>query len=285
MNRPSEFRVAGVIGWPVHQSLSPRLHGFWLREFGVAGAYVPLAVPVTDFSTALAGLRASGFSGVNITLPHKQAAFALAHRSDGAARAAGAANLLVFRDGEISAQNTDIAGLRASLVEDNGPDAFKGKRVVIVGAGGAARAAVLACDALNPAEIHVLNRTARRAEALVHSVSGFAATQVKSGGLEAWIDVAPEAALFVQATSAGMNGAPALGLDLGFLPRDAAVCDLVYRPLETPMLAEARNLGLRRVDGLGMLMHQAAPAFEALYGVRPQVTAVLRADLEQALRE
>ena len=270
------MRVAGIIGWPARQSLSPRLHGFWLREHGINGAYVSLPVQAIELSIALFGLRAAGFAGVNVTLPHKQAAFALAHRCNDGARAAGAANLLVFEGEELEARNTDVAGLQASLVEQCGPDAFKSGRVVIVGAGGAARAAVLACDALKPAEIYLLNRTPHRAATLVHSLSTITLASLGAGGLDAWPDLALTTALLVHTTSAGMGGAAALDLDLRFLPRDATVCDLVYRPLETPLLAEASDLGLRCIDGLGMLMHQAVPSFEAFYGVRPQVTAALR---------
>jgi len=278
-------RVAGIVGWPARHSLSPRLHGFWLREHRVDGAYIPLPVRVTDFSAALAGFRAAGLAGVNVTIPHKHAAYAIAQRCDEASRIAGAANLLLFREDEIEARNTDIAGLQASLVAECGPDAFRGIRVVVLGAGGAARAAVLACDALKPAEIFVLNRTERRAATVVHNLDGFVSAKSASGGLEMWDEVGPTTSLVIHATSAGMDGTAPLALDLCLLPADALVCDLVYRPLETPLLAQARHLGLRRIDGLGMLMHQAVPAFEAFYGIRPGVTEGLRAELEQALRE
>jgi shikimate dehydrogenase len=269
----------------VSHSLSPRLHGFWLREHGIDGAYVVLPVQTTAFSAALLGLRATGFAGVNVTVPHKQAAFAIAHRCDDDARTAGAANLLLFKGKEIEARNTDIAGLQASLVAECGLDAVRVKQVVVLGAGGAARAAVLACDALKAAEIHILNRTERRAGALVRDLSGFTSAKLGAAGLDAWDDIAPAAALVIQATSAGMSGMSGHELDFRLLPRDAAVCELVYRPLETALLAQARGLGLRCIDGLGMLIHQGVPAFEALYGIRPRVTAALRADLEQALRE
>lgn len=278
-------RVAGIVGWPARQSLSPRLHSIWLREHHIAGAYVPLPVQTTDFSAALRGLRAAGFAGVNVTVPHKQAAFAIAHHCDDAARAAGAANLLLFREEQIEARNTDVAGLQASLVAECGPDGVRAKRAVVLGAGGAARAAVLACDALKAAEIFVLNRTHRRAETLAHDLAAFTSAKLIAGSPEAWPDVASTAALVIHATSAGMGGASPLELDLRLLPPEAITCDLIYRPLETPLLAQARQLGLRRIDGLGMLIHQAVPAFEAFYGVRPGVTAALRAELEQALRE
>jgi shikimate dehydrogenase len=276
-------RVAGIIGWPARQSLSPRLHGFWLREHHINGAYVPLPVQTTNFSAALRGLRAAGLAGVNVTVPHKEAAFAIAQDCNDAARAAGAANLLVFRDERIEAKNTDIAGLQASLVAECGPDGIRAKRVVVLGAGGAARAAVLACDALKAAEIFVINRTQRRAVTLVQSLSVFCSAALHAVGLEIWSGVAPETGLVIHATRAGMDGALSLALDLKPLPPEVVICDLVYRPLETPLLAQARELGLRRIDGLGMLMYQAVPSFEAFYGVRPVVTAALRAELELAL--
>jgi shikimate dehydrogenase len=279
------MRVAGVIGWPVSQSLSPWLHRFWLREHGIDGAYVSLAVQTTDFSEALLGLRAAGFAGVNVTLPHKQAAVAIAHRCDDAARTAGAANLLLFQGREIEVRNTDIAGLQANLVAECGPDGVRAKRVVVLGAGGAARGTVLACNALGAAEIYVLNRTVRRAGTLVHDLSASTVAKLGAAGLDAWSDLAPATALVIHATSAGMSGTPPLELNFRLLPRDATICDLVYRPLETPQLAQARELGLRCIDGLGMLMYQAVPAFEAFYGFRPRVTAALRADLEQALHK
>ncbi|HEY3637738.1 MAG TPA: shikimate dehydrogenase [Rhizomicrobium sp.] len=276
-------RLAGVIGWPARQSLSPRLHGYWLREYGIDGSYVSLAIPEIDFSRALLGIRLAGFAGANITIPHKQAAFAIAHESDAVARAAGAANLLVFRNDRIEARNTDVAGLEASLVEELGLDGLDGKSVVILGAGGAARAAVLACDRLKSRKISVLNRTGQRANGLVHNLSGFVAASIHSHGFEDWARIAPETTLVVHATSAGMDGSASLDLDLTFLPANAFICDLVYRPLETALLWRARQLGLRGIDGLGMLMHQAVPSFEAFYGLRPQVTSALRIELEKAL--
>jgi shikimate dehydrogenase len=278
-------KIAGIVGWPARQSLSPRLHGFWLREHHIAGAYVPLPVQTTDFSAVLRGLCAAGFVGVNVTVPHKQAAFAIANHCDDAARAAGAANLLLFREQRMEARNTDIAGLQASLVAHCGPDGLRTKHVVILGAGGAARAAVLACDALKVVEIFVLNRAPHRAATLVHDLAAFTSATLRAGSLETWPEVAPTAALVIHATSAGMGGTSPLELDLQLLPPEAIICDLIYRPLETPLLAQARQLGLRRIDGLGILMHQAVPAFEAFYGLRPAVTAALRAELEQALRE
>lgn len=259
------MKLAGVIGWPVAQSLSPRLHAYWLAEHGIDGAYVRLPIRPEDFSTALRGLRRSGFNGVSVTIPHKEAAFAIAHSVDANAAEAGAVNQLVFRDdGSIHGLNTDVPGLAASLRSID----IKGKPVVLLGAGGAARAAVLALRSLGAREIRILNRSTAR---------------LGAKPLSDWPEAARDAALVVHATSAGMKESPSLGLDLGVLPADAVVCDIVYNPLETELLKQARARGLKTIDGLGMLMHQAVPAFEAFFGVRPAVTPDLRRALEEAL--
>lgn len=261
------MRVAGVIGWPVAHSLSPRLHDYWLKEHGIDGAYVKLPVRPEDFASVLRGLRQAGFRGVSVTVPHKEAAFALAHRVDARAAEAGAVNQLVFHDdGSMEGLNTDVPGLAASLC-DAGVD-VTGKPVVLLGAGGASRAALVALRAMGAAEIRLLNRTEGRAGAR---------------SLAHWAEAARDVALVVNATSAGMKGAPSLALDLAQLPKDAAVCDIVYNPLETEFLRRARAQGLKTVDGLGMLMHQAVPAFEAFFGVAPKVTPGLRRTLEEAL--
>ncbi len=276
-------RIAGIIGWPVGHSLSPSLHAFWLREHGVDGAYVPLAVARETFTTALDGLRAARFVGVNVTNPHKVAAFALADTVDDAARMAGAANLLMFRDGMIEARNTDIEGLAASLSEALGADAMRGQTVVILGAGGATRGAVVALDRLGAKEIRVVARNVVPAETLVAQLHAAMTGRLVSAPWTDWPQAAQGAALLVNATSGGLAGATTLDLPLTPLPADAAVCDIVYNPLETPLLKDARARGHRTIDGLGMLMHQAVPAFAAFYGVTPRVTSALRAELERAL--
>jgi shikimate dehydrogenase len=277
-------RVAGIVGWPVTHSLSPLLHGYWLAELGIDGVMVPLAVRASDFSTAIEGLRAAGFRGVNVTVPHKQAAFAIAHDCDAAARAAGAANLLIFgEDARISARNTDADGLAASLREKIG--VLNGKTAVLVGTGGAARGAVLALDMLGAGTIHILGRDGARATALADALGTGVRAALKPAELAAWPQAAPGAALLVNATSAGMTGHAPLAQDLAPLPGTAAVCDIVYNPLQTPLLREAKARGHVTVDGLGMLMHQAVPSFEAFFGVRPRVSDDLRAMLTGVLRE
>jgi shikimate dehydrogenase len=284
MNISGRAKIAGVVGWPVSHSLSPRLHGFWLREYGVDGAYVPLAVAPELFATALGGLRAAGFAGVNVTNPHKVAAFAIADRVDDTARMAGAANLLVFRDGKVEARNTDVEGLAACLAEELGVNALRGRSVAILGAGGAARGAVLALDRLGANEIRIFARNVARADALIAQLREGVTAKLGSTAWSDWPLLAKNSALLVNATSGGLAGAAALDLSLDPLPAAATVCDIVYNPLETPLLKEARARGHQTIDGLGMLMHQAVPAFAAFFGATPCVTPDLRAELEKALR-
>jgi shikimate dehydrogenase len=286
MSLTGAAKIAGVIGWPVGHALSPLLHGYWLAENGIDGAMVPLAARPEDFAAVLRGVRLAGFRGVNVTVPHKEAAFALADISDAAATAAGAANLLLFRqDGKVEARNTDEAGFTASLAEGMGGESLKGKKIVLLGAGGAARALVRALAAMGAKQIVILNRNAARAEALAATLGPGVKAKLSGGGLEQWTDAAQDAALLVNAGSAGMKGVPPLELALALapLPVSAFVCDIVYNPLETDLLARARARGHRTVDGLGMLMHQGVPSFREFFGVEPKVTHGLRRALEAAL--
>lgn len=274
---------AGVAGWPVAHSLSPRLHNHWLKAHGVDGAYMPLAVPREYLADALKGLRLAGFRGVNLTIPHKEAAFALAGKLDDAARTAGAVNLLIFgEDGTLEGRNTDAQGLAESLRAAN--VILSNAPAILLGAGGAARAAVLALDKIGAGEIRILNRHPDRATALASALAPFVRAKLKPVAWCDWAGAAPDAGIVVNATSAGMKGQPALELSLDPLAADAAVCDLIYNPLETDLLARAKAKGHRTVDGLGMLMYQAAPSFAAFYGVTPKVTSELRAELERALK-
>jgi len=274
-------KLAGIIGWPVAHSLSPVLHGHWLAEYDIDGAMVPLAARVEDFTAVIDGARRAGFKGVNVTVPHKEAAFATAHTVDAPAKAAGAANLLVFHDGKIEGRNTDALGLAESLRESIGT--LDGKNVVLLGAGGAARGAILSLEMLGAGKIHLLNRDAHRAKTLADSLSKQVRAPVEPGALSDWARMAGDAALVVNSTSAGMGSIPPLDLDLSALPKSAAVCDIVYNPLETRLLNDAAARGHKVIDGLGMLMHQAAPSFEAFFGVKPKVTPELRAALVKVL--
>jgi shikimate dehydrogenase len=275
-------KIAGVIGWPIAHSVSPTLHGYWLRENGVNGALVPLAVARENFARVIRALQMAGFRGVNITLPHKEAAFAIADDSDAAAKAAGAANLLIFHDkGHIEARNTDMVGLRESIREKLSD--LKGRTVVLLGAGGAARGAILALNELGAGRVHILNRHPDKAAILAKALKPMVAGTLDAGDLKDWPNLAGSADLLVNTTSAGMKGHPALVLDLASLKRSAAVLDIVYNPLETALLKDAKARGHVAIDGLGMLMHQGVPSFEAFFGIRPKVTDGLRQHLEQSL--
>ncbi len=264
----AQARVAGIAGWPVRHSRSPRIHGHWLARYGLDGAYIPLPIAPEAFVPAMRGLLAAGFAGANVTVPHKQAAFALADRLDHTARRAGAVNTLVFRHGHIEGSNTDVFGFLAGLA-DAGADPAAGP-ALILGAGGAARAASVALlDQGVP--VTVTNRTEARATALAAELPGLRVLDWARRS-EALADTA----LLVNATTLGMGGHGDPGLDFSRAARDLAVADLVYVPLETTLLAAARAHGLRCIDGLGMLLHQARPGFHAWFGVDPEVDAALR---------
>ncbi|HEX2760203.1 MAG TPA: shikimate dehydrogenase [Rhizomicrobium sp.] len=275
-------RKAGIVGWPVAHSLSPVLHGYWLEKYGIDGAFERVPAEPGQFEAVIADLRAKGFTGVNVTVPHKEAAFALADKVDAAAKAAGAANLLVLGPAVIEGRNTDSYGLAQSLRESVGT--LAGKDAILLGAGGAARGAVLALEALGATSIHILNRDAVRAQTLASALASYVNARLVPGALADWSKVAPGAALAVNSTSAGMGSIPPLDLDLSALAGSAVVCDIVYVPLQTKLLKHAAGRGLKTVDGLGMLMHQAVPSFEAFFGTRPEVDAGLRARLESELR-
>ncbi len=276
------MKRAGIIGWPVAHSLSPVLHGYWLKELGIVGEMVRLPATPETFAAEIARVRAEGFAGVNVTVPHKEAAFALADSNDDAAQLVGASNLLVFGEDGVHGHNTDFYGLMESLRENIGP--LTGKTAILLGAGGAARGAVLAMNILGAETVHILNRDPGRAQALATMLAAqMPETEWLAGPLSDWNDVAFDAALVVNSTSAGMGSNPPLGLDLALLLPDTAVCDIVYNPLETRLLKDAKTRGLLTIDGLGMLMHQAVPSFEAFFGVRPEVTDGLRAALVDAL--
>ena len=277
------MKRAGVIGWPVAHSLSPVLHGYWLNAHGIAGTYEKIPATPEDFAATIARLRAEGYAGVNVTVPHKEAAFALADRNDDVAMSAGATNLLAFQSGSVRGRNTDAYGLMASLKENIGT--LDGRSAVLLGAGGAARGAIIALRQLGAGTIYLLARDTRRAVDLATQVvppPGPAAV-IDVRPVTAFAQIAGNAALVVNATSAGMGSNPPLTLDLAALPKDAAVCDMVYHPLETALLKDAKALGLVTIDGLGMLMHQAVPSFEAFFGARPDVTPGLRETLEKEL--
>lgn len=262
-------RLAGVIGWPVAHSRSPRLHGWWIARHGLDAAYVPLAVRPGAFPVAVQGLRASGFRGANVTIPHKEAAFAACDRVTERARRAGAVNTLVFGDDGVEGDNTDGWGFVENL-RQHGVDPAAGP-ALLLGAGGAARAiAATLLDAGIP--VAVANRTRARAEALAAALPGLAVVD-----WERCSAALADQALLVNTTSLGMKGQGALEIDLAAAPASLRVADIVYVPLETPLLAAATARGLRAVDGLGMLLHQARAGFRAWFDVDPVVDEALRA--------
>ncbi|MDX2224032.1 MAG: shikimate dehydrogenase [Rhodospirillaceae bacterium] len=271
-------RLAGVIGWPVGHSKSPALHSYWIAKHGLDAAYVPLAVRPERLKDALTGLVALGFAGANLTIPHKQAALALLDDITPTAARIGAVNtLFIDANGRITGTNTDAFGFLANL--KHAVTGFDGAgAAVVIGAGGAARAACVALIDAGCASISVINRTAARAEALAADLGGPVRVVPWAGRAAAL----GNAALLVNTTSLGMTGQPPLDLDLKALPAGAVVNDLVYSPLETPLLAAARRSGNPVVDGLGMLLYQAQAGFAGWFGVTPEVTADLRAHVMNA---
>jgi shikimate dehydrogenase len=265
-------RLAGVMGWPVKHSRSPRLHGYWIEKYGVDGAYVPLAVAPENLAATIKALPLLGFAGVNLTVPHKEAALELVDHVDPTARRIGAINTIVVRaDGSLEGSNTDAFGFIEHLRAD-APQWSAAKPAVVLGAGGAARAVVAALLDAGVPRVRLVNRTAERAERLASEFDG----PISVHGWGDWRAALPESGLLVNTTTLGMTGQPPLDIDLTNLPSDAVVNDIVYVPLETSLLAAASRRGNRIVDGLGMLLHQARPGFRAWFGVDPEVTPALR---------
>lgn len=274
------MKRACVIGWPIEHSRSPLIHTYWLQRYAIEGSYEKLAVKPEAAAGFLTSLAQHGFVGCNVTVPHKETAFAVADEREASAEAVGAANTAWLSGGRLHVANTDTCGFMTNLTCSapgwQGSDA----PVLILGAGGAARAIVYGFLEAGVGEVRVCNRTRERAEALVRRFGA---------RVTAWDwaqrDVAAhDAGVLVNSTTIGMKGEGTLGLDLARLHPDCVVCDLVYVPLETELLAAARAHGLAAVDGVGMLLHQAVPGFERWFGVRPEVTDELRrivvADIE-----
>jgi shikimate dehydrogenase len=267
-------RLAGIMGWPVAHSLSPRLHGHWLLRYGIDGAYVPLPVPPERLKHALSALPALGFAGVNLTIPHKGAAVSLVDRLSPRAKRIGAVNTVVVEaDGMLSGDNTDGFGFIAALSKSQAGWRAEASPAVVLGAGGAARALVVALLDAGVPEVRLINRTPERARLLADELGG----SVHAVDWAARAAALDGAALLVNATSLGMRGQPPLVLTLDALPPSALVTDVVYTPLTTPLLALAQARGNPVVDGLGMLLHQARPGFRAWFGVDPEVDDDLRA--------
>jgi len=277
MTHTDRFLLAGVMGDPVMHSRSPKLHNYWLAKYGLTGAYMPLAIAREHLRAALRALPALGFSGCNLTIPHKEAALKIVDMVDPLARRIGAVNcVVVATDGSLEGQNHDAFGYIESVREaqpgwraDTGP-------IVVIGAGGGARAVLVGLIDQGAREIRLVNRTMARAEALANELSD----SITALSWEERERALEDAAMLINATNQGMVGEPPLDLAIDRLPVSALVSDIVYIPRETALIAAARTRGNPMVNGLGMLLHQARPAFQAWFGIMPEVTPELRAMIE-----
>ena len=272
-------KVACVLGWPVGHSRSPALHGTWLARHGIDGAYVPLAIRPEHFAAAFRALPMLGIVGGNVTIPHKEAALAACDRVGDSARRIGAVNTFVVApDGTIEGRNTDGFGFLENL-RTTQPDWQPGTGpAMVLGAGGAARAVIVALLEAGVPRVRLANRSAERARRLAGDLDAVGVGPIEVHAWDARGGALADCTLLVNATSLGMTGQPALDIDLAALPPAAVVADLVYVPLHTDLLVAARARGHRCVEGLGMLIHQARPGFEAWFGIRPEASADL-ADL------
>lgn len=278
-NQP--YRLAGIMGWPVAHSRSPVIHNHWIAQHGLRGAYVLLPVQPDQLATALRALPVLGFTGCNLTIPHKVAALGIVDRVDSLAQRIGAINtIIVEKDQSLSGMNTDGFGYIQSLLDAQPEWRADAGPITIVGAGGAARAVIVALIEHGAREIRLTNRSATKAQEMaqelgpdvVHAVSWQDRHDALSG-----------TALLVNTTNQGMHGEAALDLKLDPLPTTALVSDIIYVPIETPLLVAAKARGNTTVNGLGMLLHQARPAFAAWFGVLPEVTPVLRLQIQSTL--
>jgi len=266
-------RHACIVGWPVAHSRSPIIHGYWLKKYAIAGSYTRRAVPPGEEVAFFGRLREEGLVGCNVTIPHKGAALAAAHASTEGARAVGVANTLWLEGDRLWADNTDGAGFLQHLRATVPTFAPGTSAVAVLGAGGGARGVIHGLLQAGGREVRLFNRTRDRADAVArHFARG-----VKAYDWQERADRSRDVGLLINATSLGMQGAPALEMPLAQLDARCIVADLVYVPLETPLLAAARERGLAAVDGLGMLLHQAVPGFKRWFGVTPEVTDELRA--------
>ncbi|MFT6669072.1 MAG: shikimate dehydrogenase [Afipia broomeae] len=269
--------AACLIGWPAAHSRSPLIHKYWLTSFGIDGDYRIEAVEPAAFADFIGHLAARGYKGANVTIPHKEQALALS-APDARARAVGAANTLYFNGGELHSTNTDVEGFIGNL-DASAPGWDRTEDVLVLGAGGSARAVIFGLIERGIRRVHLANRTASRTQVLADQFGA----QVQPLAWNAVGDVLPRVGLLVNTTSLGMKGQPPLDVNVGALPASATVADLVYVPLETDLLKAAKARGLQTADGLGMLLHQAVRGFELWFGSRPTVTPELRALVEADL--
>lgn len=266
------IKKAAVIGWPIEHSKSPLIHGYWIDQFGFSGSYERVALHPDEFEVGIHDLVNSGYQGCNVTIPHKEAALAMADSISEAAKAIGAANTLVFKAGKIHADNTDGVGFISNL-KQNAPDwDASSDPALVLGAGGAARAIIYALLQEGTPKVFVANRTSAKAEILAE----FFGENVIAIAMEEIPSVLKQTNTLVNTTSLGMVGQPSLEIDISAMPITGLVTDIVYNPLKTELLEQADALGIKTVDGLGMLLHQAVPGFEAWFGLRPKVDDTLR---------
>ncbi|MBT5648300.1 MAG: shikimate dehydrogenase [Rhodospirillaceae bacterium] len=271
--------VAGIAGWPVKHSRSPRIHNYWLQQYGIDGVYVPFALAPETAIEAIRMLPALGIRGMNVTVPNKEKAYKAMDEVDRWAERLKAVNTIVVRDGVLHGANTDAFGFLESLREAQPDWQADAGPVVILGAGGASRAIVAGLLDAGAPEIRIANRTPERSDAIRDEFGSL----VRPVPWERRADALGDATLLVNTTSLGMEGQPALEMDLAKLPATSMVYDIVYVPLETPLLAAARARGNPAVDGLGMLLHQARPGFREWFGTDPVVDQALRDHVLAAL--
>jgi shikimate dehydrogenase len=270
-------RAACLIGWPAAHSRSPLIHHTWLRRLGIEGGYTIESVPPEDVAEFITHLSRHGFVGANVTIPHKERALLLSV-PDERAKAVGAANTLWYEGDTLYSTNTDVEGFINNL-DASAPGWDAATDALVLGAGGSSRAVLFGLIERGIARVHLANRTMERAQALADQFG----PQIIPVPWEAIGDLLPGAGLLVNTTSLGMKAQPPLGIEVGLLPPQAVVADLVYLPLQTPLLAAAQALGLKTADGLGMLLHQAVRGFELWFGQRPEVTPELRELIEADL--
>ncbi|HEY6721186.1 MAG TPA: shikimate dehydrogenase [Burkholderiales bacterium] len=280
MAHPDRFLLAGVMGWPVMHSRSPMLHNYWFKKHSLTGTYVPLAIRPEGLAAALRALHPLGFSGCNLTIPHKQEAMKIVDEVDALAKAISAISCVVVRhDGSLAGTNNDCYGFIHNLKQEQPGWRADSGPIVVIGAGGGSRAVCYGLAREGAKEIRLVNRTLARAKGIADEFGG----PIKALPWEQRHDALEGAATGVNTTSCGMVGQPMLDIKLDKLPKSALAADIIYIPLETPFLSAARKRGNRTVNGLGMLLHQGRPAWKAWFGIEPEVTAELRTMIERTI--
>lgn len=280
MTHPDRFLLAGVMGWPVMHSRSPMLHSYWFKQHELAGSYLPLAIRPEGLEAALRALRPLGFAGCNLTIPHKQQAMTIVDEVDTVAKRIGAVSCVTVRpDGSLAGSNNDCYGFIHSIRQERPRWRADAGPIVVIGAGGGSRAVCYGLAQEGAKEIRLVNRTLSRAKGIADEFGG----PIQALPWEQRHDALEGAAMVVNTTSNGMVGQPPLDITLERLPKGSLVADIIYIPLETPFLAAARRRGNPTVNGLGMLLHQARPAWKAWFGIEPEVTPELRAMVERTI--